>query len=87
MDEKQLKKVANICKLKLTPEEEKEFLKQFDEIFDYFSMIDKVRKKVITEDIDYSEFRKDDTSECKSKDIVKNFPYSVKGKIKVPRVL
>ncbi len=87
----ELRHVARIARIPLTPEEEEEFLEQFREIFDLFKRVEKIpleKAEFVYSTPNRSELRKDEPAVFEDPDaIVGEFPKRVDRYAKVPRSL
>ena len=75
MDAEELKKITEICKIKLNEEEYEEFIKELDEIVSYFSKIEELEVKdeelYYVNEI-YNLLRDDEKSEIEESEIEEN---------------
>jgi len=76
----QVRKLCQLAKIKLSPEEEMSFSKDLSKILDYFSQIDKVIVSGFNTEPDPKEsvytnsLREDEPVQCPSDDILKSVP-------------
>jgi aspartyl/glutamyl-tRNA(Asn/Gln) amidotransferase C subunit len=85
MDIKELEKIALICRIKLTEEEKKQFMKEFDEILKYFSQIEKLEGEEFKPDLTI--LPREDVVKKIDFDLLKNVPKKEGKYIKVPKNL
>lgn len=87
----ELRHVARVSRIPLTPEEEKEFLEQFREIFDLLKRVEKIpleKAEFVYSTPNRGELRKDEVEAFENPDaVVREFPKKVDRYAKVPRSL
>lgn len=90
IDEKTIKHVADVAKLKLLDKEIKKFESEFKKILEFFSEIQEIKKgsKALYGTEKRNTLRKDQKEEFKNvKKILKEFPKKVGKYVKVPKSL
>lgn len=93
MDEEEVKKLATLCRIELSPEEISAYVKDFESILSYISDIEKVTEGASTKD-SYSPLRnimRDDGPAHKSGEfsdaLMDAMPGTEKGYLKVKKIL
>lgn len=92
VDENLIKKIASLAKIKLSEEEVKEFIPQFNEILEYFSKLNEVDVKNIAPRFQPIEIknavREDKREKCLTQEeALKNTQHKKNGYFKGPRII
>lgn len=93
-DKESLNNLQDLCKIKLNPKEEEEFLKKLKQVLDYVDLLEEIDTEnavacnFILKDMQQNIFRKDEVLSTLDRDLfLSNAPDQIASMIKVPPIL
>lgn len=93
-DKESLNNLQDLCKIKLTPKEETEFLNKLKQVLDYVELLKEVDTEnvnacnYVLKDMQQNIFREDVVDSTLNRDVfLANAPDKIAGMVKVPEIL